>query len=92
VVRLRRTSGVPDFTPHDLRSTAALLMGERGVRPDVIERVLNHTPAKIARTYNLAAYDAEKRQALAILGDPIADGRATGADTSVLRPGNAWDC
>jgi hypothetical protein len=46
-------------------------MGERGVRPDVIERVLNHTPAKIARTYNRAAYDAEKRQALAILGDLI---------------------
>jgi integrase len=70
-VRLRRSSGVPDFTPHDLRRTAATLMGERGVRPDVIERVLNHTPAKIARTYNRAAYDAEKRQALAILGDLI---------------------
>ncbi|HEY6320168.1 MAG TPA: site-specific integrase [Thermoanaerobaculia bacterium] len=69
--RLRRSSGVSDFTPHDLRRTAATLMGERGVRPDVIERVLNHTPAKIARTYNRAAYDAEKRQALAILGELI---------------------
>jgi integrase len=69
--RLRRCSGVADFTPHDLRRTAATLMGERGVRPDVIERVLNHTPAKIAWTYNRAAYDAEKRQALAILGDLI---------------------
>jgi hypothetical protein len=46
-------------------------MGERGVRPDVIERVLNHVPAKIARTYNRASYDSEKRQALAILGDLI---------------------
>jgi integrase len=70
--RLRRRSGIPDFTPHDLRRTAATLMGERGVRPDVIERVLNHTPAKIARTYNRAAYDAEERQALALLGDLIA--------------------
>jgi integrase len=70
-VRLRRSSGVSDFTPHDLRRTAATLMGERGVRPDVIERVLNHVPAKIARTYNRATYDAEKRQALAILGDLI---------------------
>lgn len=69
--RLRRRSGIADFTPHDFRRTAATLMGERGVRPDVIERVLNHTPAKIARTYNRAAYDAEKRQALAILGDLI---------------------
>ena len=86
VVRLRRSSGVPDFTPHDLRRTAATLMGERGVRPDVIERVLNHTPAKIARTYNRAAYDAEKRQALAILGDLI-ESLARGEDdrSNVLR-------
>jgi integrase len=76
--RLRRQSGVADFTPHDLRRTAATLMGERGVRPDVIERVLNHVPAKIARTYNRATYDAEKRQALAILGgliESIAEGQ-----------------
>jgi integrase len=79
VVRLRRSSGVADFTPHDLRRTAATLMGERGVRPDVIERVLNHTPAKIARTYNRAAYDVEKRQALAILGDLI-DAAARGEE------------
>src|ERR1700688_3194173 len=79
VIRLRRSSGVSDFTPHDLRRTAATLMGERGVRPDVIERVLNHTPAKIARTYNRAAYDAEKRQALAILGDLI-ESIATGKE------------
>ncbi len=77
--RLRRRSGIADFTPHDLRRTAATLMGERGVRPDVIERVLNHTPAKIARTYNRAAYDAEKRQALAILGDLI-DAAARGEE------------
>jgi len=55
-VRLRRKSGVADFTPHDLRRTAA---------------TLNHTPAKIARTYNRSTYDAEKRQALAILGELI---------------------
>jgi integrase len=82
--RLRRSSGVPDFTPHDLRRTAATLMGERGVRPDVIERVLNHTPAKIARTYNRAAYDAEKRQALAILGDLI---ESVSGSESVARSG-----
>ena len=84
--RLRRQSGIADFTPHDLRRTAATLMGERGVRPDVIERVLNHTPAKIARTYNRAAYDIEKRQALAILGDLIETLARGDADRSnVLR-------
>jgi hypothetical protein len=40
---------------------------ERDLRTDA----LNHVPAKIARTYNRATYDAEKRQALAILGDLI---------------------
>ncbi|HVT15933.1 MAG TPA: tyrosine-type recombinase/integrase [Thermoanaerobaculia bacterium] len=70
-VRLRKESGVADFTPRDLRRTAATRMGERGVRPDVIERVLNHAPAKLVRTYNRATYDAEKRQALAILGELI---------------------
>jgi hypothetical protein len=62
-----------------VRRTAATLVGERGVRRDVIERVLNHTPPKIARTYNRAAYDAEKRQALAILGDLI-DAAARGEE------------
>lgn len=84
--RLRRSSGVSDFTPHDLRRTAATLMGERGVRPDVIERVLNHVPAKIARTYNRATYDAEKRQALAILGDLIESlARGEEARSNVVR-------
>ena len=69
--RLRQHSGVMAFTPHDLRRTAATRMGERGVRPDVIERVLNHVPAKIARTYNRASYEAEKRQALNTLGELI---------------------
>ncbi len=78
--RLRQKSGVDHFTPHDLRRTAATCMGERGVRPDVIERVLNHVQAKIARTYNRATYDAEKRQALAILGDLI-DSLASGEET-----------
>jgi hypothetical protein len=55
------------------------------VRPDVIERVLNHVPAKIARTYNRATYDSEKRQALAILGE-IIDATASGKETSnILR-------
>ena len=85
-VRLRRKSEVSDFTPHDLRRTAATLMGERGVRPDVIERVLNHVPAKIARTYNRATYDAEKRQALAILGDLIESiARGEEARSNVVR-------
>jgi integrase len=39
-------------TPHDLRRTAATIMGELGIAPDVIDRCLNHREAKKAmRTY-----------------------------------------
>ncbi len=59
---------------------AATCRGEREVPPDLIERVLNHVQAEIARTYNRVTYDAEKRQALASLGDPI-DSLAFGDET-----------
>jgi integrase len=64
VARIRLAAGLADFTPHDLRRTAATIMGNAGVRPDVIERVLNHSPSRIERTYNRATYEAEKRAAV----------------------------
>jgi integrase len=39
------------WRPHDLRRTAATRMREAGVAVEVIEAVLNHTPAKLLRTY-----------------------------------------
>ena len=40
------------WTPHDLRRTAATLMGDAGVSSDVIERILNHQDEnRIRRTY-----------------------------------------
>lgn len=69
--RLLKFTGLPRFTPHDLRRTAATMMGDRGIRPDNIDRVLNHKLKGVAAIYNRATYDPEKRQALAMLGEWI---------------------
>lgn len=56
--------GVSDFTPHDLRRSAATLMSQIGFMDEIIDAVLNHTKQGIIRTYNLNRYDKEKQQAL----------------------------
>jgi integrase len=56
--------GVADFTPHDLRRSAATLMSEIGFMDEIIDAVLNHTKQGIIRTYNLNRYDKEKQSAL----------------------------
>lgn len=56
--------GVVDFTPHDLRRTAATFMSQLGFMDEVIDAVLNHTKQGIIRTYNLNRYDKEKQQTL----------------------------
>lgn len=56
--------GVADFTPHDLRRTAATFMSQLGELDEIIDAVLNHTKQGIIRTYNLNRYDREKQTAL----------------------------
>ena len=56
--------GVADFTPHDLRRTAATFLSQLGFMDEVIDAVLNHTKQGIIRTYNLNRYDKEKQMAL----------------------------
>ncbi|HSS52107.1 MAG TPA: tyrosine-type recombinase/integrase [Thermoanaerobaculia bacterium] len=85
--RLREWSGLEHFTPHDLRRTAATWLGRSGVRPDTIDQLLNHATGRISRTYNRAGYDAEKRQAVILLGD-LVDGALSGEERSnVVRIG-----
>jgi integrase len=60
--------GVADFTPHDLRRTAATFMSQIGFMDEIIDAVLNHTKQGIIRTYNLNRYDKEKQQALEAWG------------------------
>jgi len=59
--------GVPDFTPHDLRRTAATFMSQIGFMDEVIDAVLNHTKQGVIATYNLNRYDKEKQLALEAL-------------------------
>ena len=56
--------GIPRFTPHDLRRTAASLMTAAGVPRLHVEKVLNHTIDDVAETYDRHDYAQEKRAAL----------------------------
>ncbi|HEV8579569.1 MAG TPA: tyrosine-type recombinase/integrase [Thermoanaerobaculia bacterium] len=85
--RLRAWSGLDHFTPHDLRRTAATWLGRSGVRPDTIDQLLNHAAGRISRTYNRATYDAEKRQAVILLGDLVESVLAGEKRSNVVRIG-----
>ena len=56
--------GVDQFTPHDLRRTAATFMGGMGYMDEIIDAILNHVKQGIIRTYNRHGYDKEKQEAL----------------------------
>ncbi|WP_263596288.1 tyrosine-type recombinase/integrase [Pandoraea terrae] len=61
-----------NWTPHDLRRTGATLMGELGVRPDVIEKCLNHLDEnRMRRVYQRAVKKEEQIEAWRLLGDRL---------------------
>jgi integrase len=60
---------LPDFTPHDLRRTAASLMTASSVPRLHVEKVLNHTIDDVAEIYDRHDYSAEKRAALERLAE-----------------------
>lgn len=55
---------IEQFTPHDLRRTAATFIASMGFMDEIIDAVLNHVKKGIIRTYNRHDYDREKQQAL----------------------------
>jgi integrase len=64
-----------DWTPHDLRRSAATRMAAAGVVPHVIEAVLNHVSGSqsgVAGIYNRHSYSAEKKAALEALEADVA--------------------
>ena len=62
-----------DYTVHDLRRTAATLMGEAGVSRFVIARVLGHVDSSMTGIYDRHAYAAEKRRALETLARKVGE-------------------
>lgn len=60
------------WTPHDLRRTGATTMGALGVRPDVIEKCLNHVEQnKLVRIYQRQKLEAEQAEAWRLLGERL---------------------
>lgn len=60
------------WTPHDLRRTGATMMGTLGVRPDIIEKCLNHVEQnKLIRVYQRQEMTPEQRDAWRLLGDRL---------------------
>jgi integrase len=58
--------GVEAFTLHDIRRSAATHMGDIGISPHTIERVLGHSLGnRVAKTYNHSRYLSDMRVALA---------------------------
>lgn len=58
-----------EWTAHDLRRTGATLMGELGIRPDVIDRCQNHIEAnRITKTYQQQQLLEERKNAFDLLG------------------------
>ena len=63
-------TGTQGWHRHDLRRTAATLLGRNGVAPHVIEMVLGHKHAHsdLASIYNQSRYEKEVGEALELLG------------------------
>jgi hypothetical protein len=63
-----------DWTPHDLRRTAATMMQALGIAPEVIDRCQNHVLAgsRVRRHYMIHEYDKEKCEAWERLGTALA--------------------
>ena len=65
--RLDATSGVANWTLHDIRRTVATGLARLGIAPHVVERILNHTSytlGGVAGIYNRFGYLPEMRAAL----------------------------
>lgn len=59
---LAKYFGLPRWTPHDLRRTAATKLSELGCPDEVIDAILNHAKKGVIGIYNRNKYDREKQQ------------------------------
>jgi integrase len=83
--RLCDKLGIDDAHAHDFRRTIASWLGDLGERPDVISRILAHTPQDItARVYNHSRLDPLVREALQRWADHVDGLRAVDMGGSVI--------
>ena len=85
--RLQAASATGSWHRHDLRRTAATMMGEMGVAPATIEAALNHVTihSQIATVYNKSRYRPEVAAALQKLADAL-DGIEQGGAEVISLP------
>jgi integrase len=77
---INERSGTSNWHRHDLRRTAATILGEAGIAPHIVEIVLGHAEphSQLASVYNKSKYLPEHRSALQLLADrleEIAEGK-----------------
>jgi hypothetical protein len=83
--RIQAASVTSGWTRHDLRRTAATLMGELGTPADVVELALNHLPpGRRGLPYNFGMRSQETRLALQGLADALDSIAAGGAEVRRL--------
>jgi integrase len=72
---LDKASGVSGWTIHDLRRTfATLATGELGIKPEVVDKILNHLSGAvtgIAAVYQRHVYLEQRRDAMVRWGEYI---------------------
>jgi integrase len=87
--RIQAMSGTGGWTRHDLRRSAATLMGELGVMPAVVEASLNHVTihSRIAAVYNKSRYRPQVADALQQLANRLDAIEHGGGDIVALRAG-----
>ncbi len=83
-------SPMPHWTLHDLRRTMRTGLSKLRLEAEISERVLNHVPAGVRRTYDVHAYRDEKREVLNAWAEhlkQIVDTAAAGAKVVRRRTG-----
>lgn len=76
------------WTPHDLRRTAATIMGHCGVLSEIIERCLNHVEtSKLKRTYQRQEPRQQMQEAWELLGQRL-EALLSGGNVTVVNFGN----
>ena len=73
VRRSRDIFAIEQWTPYDLRRTAASHMTSMGISRLVVSKILNHVESGVTAVYDRYSYDIEKREALDAWGKKVAE-------------------